>query len=383
MKFFLRTLIILVAITGLSSLFHFATTPNEGDKEFQQRFNEAYSIYALKLPEQITFAGEAIPSNDFDLVERLDKELHVNTYWQSNSLLNFKRSNRYFPMIDRILKEEGIPADFKYLALTESGLQQVVSPAGATGFWQIMKSTGKELGLEINSEVDERYHLEKSTRAACKYLQESYEQFGSWTLVAASYNMGKAGLNRALKKQKVKSYYDLLLNSETSRYVFRIHALKEIIENPKKYGFHFTNEDLYPPLEYDEITVDQEIEDIAVFAKHIGCNYKQLKNLNPWLRKNELSMRYSDSYVLQIPKGLKLPENLYEIPEDTTTYGVIVTDDEGEEVVDIAHYVKKGENLSIIASKYGVSVKEIMDWNNLKSSSLKIGQKLIIEQIGD
>ena len=203
-----------------------------------------YKVYSLSLPDTIYFAGDTISIDSPDLVERLDKELLVNTYWQSNMMLLYKRCNKYFPKIEKILREEEVPIDFKYLAVIESGLENVRSPAGAKGFWQIMQTTGKEYGLEINSNVDERYHIEFSTRLAAKYLKKAKKKFGSWTLAAASYNRGISGIQRNLNTQLVDSYFDLFLGEETSRYVFRILAVKEIIENPLKYGFIFDDADL-------------------------------------------------------------------------------------------------------------------------------------------
>ncbi len=374
MKKFLSSLLGASLIGAIWLVSHFASEPANDRTEFQARFSEAYSIYALKHPEEISFAGESLPDGDADVMERFDRELHVNTYWQSNSLLYFKRAHKYFPIIEPILRKNNIPEDFKYLAVTGSGLQQVVSPAGATGFWQIMRATGKEFGLEINDQIDERYHIEKSTEAACKYLQQAYDRFGSWTLVAASYNMGMAGVSRALDRQKVDSYYDLLLNSETSRYVFRILAIKEIIENPKKYGFHFTNEDLYALEPSKKLRVDQSIDDFASFANHIGTNYKTLKILNPWLRETSLKVSTDKYYEIDIPKGIKVPENPFTIPEDTSKAPEI------ESVpVENIHVVRSGDNLSSIAKAYGVSVKDIMLWNKLSNAhSLSIGQELKI-----
>jgi membrane-bound lytic murein transglycosylase D len=213
-------------------LFTRGTRDENEDKQYVQAFQNSYGIYAVPIPVGISFAGEKPPLADPDVIERLDREIHVNTYWQSNSLLMFKRANRFFPVIEPILKANGVPDDFKYLALIESGLTNVVSPAGAVGFWQIMKGTGLDYGLEINNEVDERYHLEKATEAACKYLLDAKEKFGSWTLAAASYNMGMNGLEKQLERQKATNYYNILLNAETARYVFRILAVKAILENP-------------------------------------------------------------------------------------------------------------------------------------------------------
>ena len=264
--------------------------------------SDLYEIKALKIPEGLNFAGERVPVEKNDIRERMDRELLVNTYWQSNGLLMFKRANKYFPIIEPILAENGIPDDFKYLALIESGLQNVKSPAGASGFWQIMKATARENKLEVNDNVDERYHIEKATRVACKYLKKSKERLGSWTLAAAAYNAGNYGVSKRLKTQKVNSYYDALLPDETERYVFRIVAVKEIMLNPKKYGFAFDQEDLYN-LEYTTtVEVDSVITNIAAFAKHFGTNYKTLKIHNPWLRENKLNNASGKKYQIKLPQ---------------------------------------------------------------------------------
>ena len=213
-----------------------------------------------------------------------------------------KRAKKYFPIIEQILKENNIPDDFKYLALIESGLENVTSPAGAKGFWQILKSTGREYGLEVNDGIDERYHLEKSTHAACKFLNSAYQKFGSWTLAAASYNMGKSGIQRQLNRQKQNDYYDLILNQETSRYVFRILAIKEILENPRKYGFNLIKSDYYQAIECKEVRVDTTVSNLADFAQLHGINYKVLKLHNPWLRQAYLPNKSRREYFIKIPK---------------------------------------------------------------------------------
>ncbi len=236
-----------------------------------------------------------------DIRERMDRELLVNTYWQSNGLLLFKRAHRYFPIIEPILKTYGIPDDFKYLALIESGLQNVTSPAGAKGIWQIMKPTGKDYGLEINSNIDERNNLELATVVACKYLLKSKAKFGNWTLAAASYNAGVAGVSKKLERQKVSSYYDLLLGQETGRYMFRIVALKEIMTHPKKYGFNFLEKDLYSVIPTYKVKVDTAVSDFVKFAEEYDLNYKQLKIHNPWLRESFLNNNSRKVYTLEIP----------------------------------------------------------------------------------
>ena len=270
---------------------------------FNAHGEESYKVYALKLPSNLDFSGEAVPLDQPDIRERLDKELLVNTYWQSNMILLLKRANKYFPTIEPILEEEGVPDDFKYLAVIESALENVRSPKGAKGFWQIMPGTAKEYGLEVNLNVDERYHIEKSTRVACTYLKKAKERLGSWTLAAASYNRGMNGTERLLSNQLSENYYDLLLNSETSRYVFRILAVKEIMSNPSAYGFIFDAEDLYQPIPVRKIGLDTAIGNIAQFAKEQSINYKILKIHNPWLIQNHLNNRSRKHYEISIPES--------------------------------------------------------------------------------
>ncbi len=268
-----------------------------------ENFVKSYAIHALPIPKQMTFANEEVPLNKTYVRESFDREVLVNTYWQSQTLLLIKRANRYFPVIEPILKEQGIPQDFKYLALIESGLMpRIVSPAGAAGIWQFMPNTAKDYGLEVNKEVDERYHLEKSTVAACRYLKKAYEKYGSWALAAAAYNAGPAGIERQLGKQKSTSYYELLLGEETGRYVFRILAIKQIIEDPQSYGFYFTADDLYYPIQYNEIEINGSIANIADFASENGITYRELKDMNPWLRETFLTNATGKKYTLKIPK---------------------------------------------------------------------------------
>jgi membrane-bound lytic murein transglycosylase D len=261
-----------------------------------------YNVYAISIPDHLDFAGETVPLNDPDVYERMDRELLVNTYWQSNGLLMFKRAEKYFPVIEPILKKNGVPDDFKYLAVIESGLINVVSPAGARGVWQIMPATARENGLEVNDNVDERYNLIKSTEVACKYLLKSKESLGSWTLAAAAYNAGNSGVSKRLEEQQVTNYYDLLLGEETGRYLFRIIALKEILKNPEKYGYNFTKEDLYKDIPTYTVKVDTAVNDFTAFAKGFGINYKILKIHNPWLREPKLNNKTRKVYNIEIPK---------------------------------------------------------------------------------
>ena len=289
-------LITLLSITFFNALHISDVSP-------EKNTSETYAIKALKIPSNLTFAGEKVPTELYDIKERMDRELLVNTYWQSNGLLLIKKAHKYFPLIEPMLKKYGIPDDFKYLAVAESGLENNSSPAGAAGFWQFLKSSAKEYGLEVNQNVDERYNLEKATRIAAEYLKKSKERFGTWTLAAAAYNAGNARIARNLKRQQVDNYYDLLLNNETARYVFRIVALKEVLSYPKKYGFEFDEEDLYKLPNTQIVEVDTVITNIASFAKTFNTNYKELKLHNAWLRENKLNNKSRKLYQIKIPNN--------------------------------------------------------------------------------
>jgi len=305
----IKNIFSVICLIALSGFFIFAMQKGPSDQainadksDISSKVTNGYNVYALDVPMELNFAGEPLPLDNPDIYERMDRELLVNTYWQSNGLLMFKRAQKYFPIIEPILKENGIPEDFKYLAVIESGLTNAVSPAGARGFWQIMKTTGRENGLEINSNVDERYHLEKATKVACKYLKEAKARFGNWTLSAASYNAGKAGIGRRLKEQNVSDYYDLLLGEETGRYMFRIVALKEILNNAEKYGFNFNEKHLYKYVPTTKVKVDTAVTDFTKFAEKFGINYKILKIHNPWLREPHLNNKSRKLYEIAIPK---------------------------------------------------------------------------------
>jgi hypothetical protein len=295
--------IIVIVFFGIEVFTYSSDEIKTEDENYQLKFNQDYRVYSLNIPANLAFCGEQVPVYDQDVRERLDRELLVNTYWQSNSLLYHKRASKWFPVIEPILKENGVPDDFKYLCLVESGLMNVVSPAGATGFWQILKKTGQEYGLEVNNGVDERYNVKLSTHAAAHYLKDAYAIYKNWTLAAASYNMGMGGVNKQLKRQKVDTYYDLLLNNETSRYVFRIIAAKEILENPTKYGFHYREKDLYEPPQTYSVVVDTTISNLAAFADKNNVNYKILKIFNPWMRQSYLPNKSGRKYKVLFPKS--------------------------------------------------------------------------------
>lgn len=269
--------------------------------------NAVASVSKAENPQQpqtetFDFCGEKTPMHIADVQERLDREITINRNLHASTELVIKRANRYFPVIEPILKKHGVPDDFKYLAVIESKLENAVSPAGARGIWQFMPATAKEYKMEVNTFVDERYHLEKSTEAACKYLLDAKQKLGSWTLAAAAYNGGMAGVTKQIERQKITpDYYDLLLTEETSRYVFRILALKEIMQNPEKYGYSIPVNELYQPIATKTIEVNTAIENLADWANEQGINYKILKIHNPWLRDISLKNTSGKTYKIEIP----------------------------------------------------------------------------------
>lgn len=259
-------------------------------------------IEPVDLNKQFDWAGEVMPDN-IDTKERLDRELLVNAYWQSSTLLNLKAANRYFPTIERILAEEGVPDDFKYLAVAESNLRNVVSSANAKGFWQFRKLAAKDMKLEVNDQVDERYHVEKATRAACRYLKSLKRQFGTWTNASAAYNMGPGNFSKNLKSQGETSYYNLNVGSESARYVFRLIAIKEIMSNPQSFGFYLDDFEKYAPLDnYITVHVDKSVPSWSEFAKQRGTTYRMLKLYNPWLRDKDLTV-IKNQYQIKIPRN--------------------------------------------------------------------------------
>jgi membrane-bound lytic murein transglycosylase D len=308
-----------VALICICGLFIYATLTD--DDQHQKAFESNYNIYSLAFPEKLTFANETIPlDRDDDTRERYDRELLTNVYWQSQTILMIKRAHKFFPIIEPILAKHGMPDDLKYLALAESGLQNLVSPAGAAGYWQMLDATAKMYGLEVSNEVDERYNLEKSTEAACKYFKEAYSIFNSWALVAASYNMGIEGVRKQLQQQGVTSYYDLWLNTETARYVFRILAIKEIVKRPAVFGFHIPEHHKYQHPKIISVKVGQTIPDLIQFSLEMNCNYKMLKQLNPWLKNKQLGVS-GKNYYIQLPAERLLASKLSNlIVNDTLVY---------------------------------------------------------------
>ena len=348
-----------------------------GTSKYQAEYDG--KIKPITIPEKLDFCNEPVPLDDPEVRERIDKELLGNAFWQSSNLMHLKKMTRYFPTIEEALKRNGLPDDIKYLAVAESGLSGVVSPVGAAGFWQFMPATGKQYGLEINDEIDERYDIEKSTQAACNYLKDMNEIFNSWTLSAAAYNCGVGGVQKSLSFQKVRSYYDLYLNTETSRYVFRIIALKEILSHPEKYNYQFNKNQGYLPYQTKKINVSGTVSNWADWAINHGVNYKILRTYNPWIKKHMLSNKLFKTYIVELPlnvKNINIDElytnNLETEAEDTTSKLHKLEENDEFKV----YTVKAGDKLSNIAVKLNVTVANLEHWNKLKNNNVKVGQKL-------
>lgn len=295
--------IILASLAIAGEAFIFATHKDKNEQEalHARAIRADYRVYAPSIPDTLYFCGERVPLNIYYVREGLDRELVSNMYYQSNTTFCIKRAPRLFPTIERILKEEGVPEDMKYLCVIESSLTNATSPAGAKGYWQFMKTTGANYGLEISDEIDMRNDLEASTRAACRFLKTLKSRLGGWTEAAAAYNCGEGGLSTRIAKQGQSSYYDLYLNSETQRYVYRILAIKLIFQNPQSYGYHIRQCDTYPELPYTEVELSGQNVDLYQFATQNGTSYKMLRNLNPWITTDKLKNKNNKTYTVRIP----------------------------------------------------------------------------------
>jgi len=262
---------------------------------------------SVQLPASVDLFGKNYPVDDVEFYERLDRELTIFTYQHGSTLLNIKRANRYFPIIEPILEAQGIPDDFKYLAVIESSLDpKAISPAKAAGMWQFLESTAKQFGLEVTADVDERYHVEKSTIAACRYLKRAYGIYGDWILAAASYNAGMGRISDELARQKGETFFDLYLVEETTRYIYRLMAMKEVFRQPYHYGFVIKPNHLYPPVDMVDVEVNKSIPDLAVFAKDKGVSYARLKQNNLWLRSRSLMVKEGKKYTISLPDAKSL-----------------------------------------------------------------------------
>jgi hypothetical protein len=375
----------LLILLLLIKLFTFSSGHQISDSDYRDYFVANYKVFGIAIPKDLNFCGEAVPTNDFTVREALERELLINTYWQSQSLLFHKKANRWFPIIEPILKRNGIPDDIKFVVVVESGFSNSVSSQQAAGFWQFIPSTAEGYGLEISEEVDERYNVEKATEAACKYFTEAYGRYKNWTLAAASYNLGMGGIDRQLERQKAGSYYNLYLNEETSRYIFRVLAIKEILTRPKAYGYHLRRGDLYPPIPVYTLKIDSSITDLAVFAEQQKSTYKILKIMNPWLLKNSLSNPDKKKYTIQLPRqgvklyGLDEVEQTDSLVADSNKYvtqAEIITDSLMRPKI---YMIKTGDTWESIQKEFGFDPKQLREMNNLLPDAvLKPGDQLVL-----
>lgn len=302
-KYLLLGVVLGVAIFFLLDNFLLVIQKEEQPISIKQPIPKANNqlITGYEVPEYISFAEEEVPLSRPEIRERLEREIMVNAFWHSNSVILIKRANKWLPTIDSILKVHGVPTDFKYLAVAESGLDNVVSPSKAVGFWQFLKGTAKDFGLVVNKDVDQRYDPILATVASTKYLKQSHEKFGSWTTVAASYNLGMNATQKILDKQRPDTYYDMIMSEEPSRYVFRILALKNLLERPLVYGFDIPHEELYTLPQTRSLQVSEDIPDLHSFAADHGTSYTTMRRLNPWIRSYQLNVPAGQSFEIQLP----------------------------------------------------------------------------------
>ena len=317
----LSIIAIILSLTTLSlQVFIFATSANKESAPVKEKSHSSVpTYYAPEIPDSLNFAGEKVPLDDLLVREAIDREMVSIAYRHSATILTMKRAYRYFPVIEPILKKNGVPLDFKYLCVIESELTNATSPAKAQGFWQFMKATGTSYGLEVNDEIDMRNNVEAATEAACKYLKDLKRGLGSWTSAAAAYNCGEGGLRKRLNEQGVKSYYDTYIFTETTRYVPRILAMKTIMGNLQKYGFMLRHCDMYPQLTYKTVELKGQKVDLAAFAKQNNTNLKVLRNLNPWITTNTLTNKANKTYTVKIPDSNGMSFSKMQKSEDKKT----------------------------------------------------------------
>lgn len=348
-----------------------------------------FYVLDLSIPANLDFCGEKIPSNNYEIKNDLKREFFANAYWKNNSLALFRKAQRWFPYIEPILKQEGVPDDFKYLAVIESHLSNSSSPAGAAGFWQLVPGSARNYGLEVNEGVDERYHIEKATRAACKHIKDAYKVFKNWTLAAAAYNLGIGGITGALRRQGTDNYFDLLLNRETGSFVYRILAYKTLFSSPGHFGIKKRKLKYFPKMQLHVFKVDSSITHLEAFAKHIGCDKATIRSYNPWLLKDGLHNPAKIIYEIQIPKNTSADYSGYiaDMAREgsrnvsTSTASTIAVQDQDSSVhanstviaqqqqsKPLSHTFKATETIKDIAVLYGVKEEDLRKWNNLKET---------------
>ncbi len=378
--------VLVLAIYFLFKVFIFTPTNNTVSYSYNN-----YNTASINIPINLDFCGEKIPSNNFEIQQNLEKEFFNNTYWKSNAALLFTKAQKWFPYIEPILKQQAIPNDFKYLAVIESHLSNIVSPAGAAGFWQLLPNSARAYNLEVNQHIDERYDVEKSTLAACKHIKDAYTQFHNWTLAAAAYNMGIAGVKKALEKQNTNNYFNLLLNSETKSFVYRILAYKTLFSSPQHFGIKNKKWIYFQKIPMRLIKVDSSITNLSDFAKKLKCTKATLKIFNPWLIKDELPNPEKKIYEFKIPKILKADYSSYIkdlIGEDGQT--TLESDAKPENATNLTdtlsltkkiiyHVVKENETLSELSEFYDVKESDLRKWNDIKQNkTATVGQTLTL-----
>ena len=353
--------------------------------------NNNFYVLGLNIPANLEFCGEKIPSNDFNIKKDLEKEFFTSAYWKNNSLVLFNKAQRWFPYIEPILKAEGVPDDFKYLCVIESHLSNASSSAGAAGFWQLVPGTARNYGLEVNGEVDERYDVEKATHAACEHIKDSYQVFHNWTLSAAAYNLGIGGIQNALARQNSDNYFDLLLNSETGSFVYRILAYKTLFSSPGHFGIKKKKLTYFSKIPYSVHKVDSSIVNLKAFANSIGSNLLEVRLFNPWLLRDALNNPERKVYEIKVPKNVQVDYTGYIddlIPEESNLIkspdAPVVTDFLNLDTIPLSrttiqHVVKVDEPLKSLATFFNVKEEDIRKWNNLKENENAVkGQTLVI-----
>ena len=378
-------LLLFVLIYVILKVFVYYPSPNQVSYT-----NNNFYVFDLNIPANLDFCGEKIPSNDYDIKKDLEKEFFTSAYWKNNSLALFSKAQRWFPYIEPILKQEGVPDDFKYLCVIESHLSNASSPAGAAGFWQLVPSSARNYGLEVNSEVDERYHVEKATHAACQHIKDAYEVFHNWTLAAAAYNRGIGGIQAALAKQKTNNYYDLLLNSETGSFVYRILAYKTLFSSPGHFGIKKKKWTYYPKMALKVYTVDSSITNLSAFAAHIGSTSGTIRLYNPWLLGEHLNNAANKAYEIRVPKStsadysgyvkdlLAEEGNLMKYADNPGVIQKANTDTLGTVHKHVFYVVKIEEPLKNLANFLKIKEEDLRKWNNLPPEQLNVaaGQTL-------
>lgn len=386
------TLLVVLFFIAFCAIYLFLKTfiypPTRNEISFT---NNNYNILGLNIPSNLSFCGEKIPFNTYEIKINLEQEFFNNAYWKANSSVLFSKAQKWFPYLESILKKEGVPEDFKYVALIESHLSNIVSPAGAAGFWQLIPASAQNYGLEVNNYVDERYHVEKATKAACMHFKEAYSVFKNWTLSAAAYNLGIGGIQAALKKQNANSYYELLLNKETGSFVYRILAYKTLFESPSHFGVKKKKWNYLPLIQFKTYKIDSSITNLTAFAKHIGCNKVTIRFFNPWLLQDILPNPDKKIYEIRIPKNLKYDYSSY-IKDLIGEDGVLESDSQAahqkaDTILDdvsvnkktLFHIVKDKDNIRELSEFYEVKEENLRKWNNIKDKQeAVIGQTLSV-----